>query len=144
MAISSILQLPSRWTKLKLEQMKSERRNSYIKKHDKTFLFQMFLAKKICTSINNLNGILDGFPEGHDLLIALLQKQYPSFFFKGNQEHIAFLCYTEKLSFLCLRSSMNARAFLLFSWFTKRIIFPAFSAKLMYVPVSPRGGAGQP
>ena len=40
----------------------------------------MFLAKKNCTSINNLNGILDGFPEGHDLLIALLQKQYPSFF----------------------------------------------------------------
>ena len=43
-------------------------------------------------------------------------------FFSREVKSITFL-YTEKLSFLCLRSSMNARAFLLFSCFTKRTLF---------------------
>ncbi len=84
MAISSILQLPSRWTKLKLEQMKSERRNSYIKKHDKTFLFQMFLAKKFAQAPTSTGFWMVSRKAIISLLRSCKQK-YPSFF-QGKSE----------------------------------------------------------
>ncbi len=86
MAISSILQLPSRWTKLKLEQMKSERRNSYIKNGKKTILFSNVFGQKFTQAPTTSMGF---WMVSRKAMISLLRscKNNIQFFFKGSQKH---------------------------------------------------------